>query len=1394
MPEHYAARLISSKGSVTVESTDALSGETSTLSLKTGDYLQQGQTVVTGSGASTLIRYRDGSTLQLGPDSRLLIEGFAFNPATSETVNHMQVNQGTFRYMSGFVVKKPSIRIRTPSTSLGVRGTTVEGLASADGAPGILSIPKGSGTMENGAGSIKIPQSGMVVLKDPFTLPTAPDALPQEMQYEASVLFDSELGKQPVELPELTKEERQQDAQRNRVSILEQKSRLAIGSPDGVPDRALEHLDDSPLKPTSSGDQSEDVSQGGFLGRMQAIMVSWWDEVILFPEAVAATFDMVEKQLGSLMTAFKGGLLKPSGETLSEEETKKLEQLKQLAQQRYPQAIAELARRNEALRQQNEQAMLKGVKEIIAGAAEIEDDPKELARIVGSAAQAAKQNGVDTTKEILAGALSVEGKTNTLEMATKIVAAAAAGDPDAAKKSVLAALSMIPETERTKAAVYLAGAAAAVAPKSAASIVDGVLEAVADSQWPGEKPSASDLVAVVINSAGADAAAEVAAAAIKRSDPDEIAAITASAIKVAGPSMAGSVAQSVIAALPDQRPDLIANVAASAVQVAGAQVAGEIARGAAEAAGEEMAGLIAATVVRVAGKESAAAVAGAVTDAVGHAAAATVTSSVLQVAGPEAVASVATAVIESAGGSAAVGVLSGIKSVTGTSQTTVALQAVNQGMVAHVQQQQVKADGDGAEGTGSAQVAVPPVLSATELAIIVAVTMTDGASPEEAARIAAEISANNPGTDVGMIVAAVEQTAGPQASESIYQAVASATGQNVDSIRQAAENSQDAVREQVSQTQQASQQQTQSINQSNAMVNQHVEQAAAIAEEAEKQAEESLKVVEESSALIEEAAIVANDVVDTGEATPVEEIVENLAPQFSGSTSFTVPEMSAVGTVVGSVSATDPEGKAIKYALSGTNAFRVDSSSGRLTVADSNALDYETKRAFTFQVTASDGEKTASTPVTVSLSDVFENKEPSFTSGNSFTIDENQAAGALVTTVTAIDEDGDDLSYSMVAHNWFQINQATGKLTVKTGADINYEETKTTTLTVTVNDGKVDVDQTITILIRDVNEALTTVALSNSTYNIASELASSSSSSSINTYIGTFSNDDVDVGDAHAYVLTNNTASFEIQSDQLHAKDPTSLANGSYSVTVQVTDNGGNIRTATFTISVVAFSHVYIDATPSVTTMKDSARDTYTSIHSNLGDASVSSFFITETELEQLLMAKLHQQTSSSTFDIDNIVKKFDLQITPDLVIATVYFGLLDTISTKLGSTATAVVEGVFGALSSFSDNSGGYEVTVRFVVKPVISGTTVSFDTSVSFVDILNEVNYLPNISLSLSSLIDSYNNSFLPALGSDFILFPGDGSTSQSIPTSLDISYLFRGNTVSTLAVDWDGITVTK
>jgi hypothetical protein len=107
------------KGSVAIERAGARVPAT------VGMPVQEGDVVVTGRDGSAGVTFNDDSLLSVGPDSALAIDRFAFDSTTHAGRFDTSLRQGTLSAVSGKIAKQSpdAMKVRTPSTILGVRGT-----------------------------------------------------------------------------------------------------------------------------------------------------------------------------------------------------------------------------------------------------------------------------------------------------------------------------------------------------------------------------------------------------------------------------------------------------------------------------------------------------------------------------------------------------------------------------------------------------------------------------------------------------------------------------------------------------------------------------------------------------------------------------------------------------------------------------------------------------------------------------------------------------------------------------------------------------------------------------------------------------------------------------------------------------------------------------------------------------------------------------------------------------------------------------------------------------------------------------------------------------------------------------------------------------------------------
>lgn len=300
-------------------------------------------------------------------------------------------------------------------------------------------------------------------------------------------------------------------------------------------------------------------------------------------------------------------------------------------------------------------------------------------------------------------------------------------------------------------------------------------------------------------------------------------------------------------------------------------------------------------------------------------------------------------------------------------------------------------------------------------------------------------------------------------------------------------------------------------------------------------------------------------------------------PPIVTNATFTIAENSPNATVVGTVSATDPDpGQSVTYSIVSGNtggAFSINPVTGEIRVANTLALDFETTPSFNLIIGATDNAGvplTGQGVVTVNLTNV---NEGGVIQPQTFNISENRPVGYVVGTVIAVDPDpGQTLTYAITAGNGagnFAIDANTGVITV-VNPTLNFEAQNQYVLTVTVTDNGAPVQSSsapITINILDLNEQPTIIAPTTFTV---------SENRPAGYFIGQLNAVDQDVGQTLSWTITGGNPGnvFALSSTgQLTIASPTLNFESTPVVNLQVTvtDNGNptQSRTGTVTINVV---------------------------------------------------------------------------------------------------------------------------------------------------------------------------------------------------------------------------------
>ena len=189
-------------------------------------------------------------------------------------------------------------------------------------------------------------------------------------------------------------------------------------------------------------------------------------------------------------------------------------------------------------------------------------------------------------------------------------------------------------------------------------------------------------------------------------------------------------------------------------------------------------------------------------------------------------------------------------------------------------------------------------------------------------------------------------------------------------------------------------------------------------------------------------------------------------------------ENQSADSVLYTAQATDEDGDALSYSLSGTDAalFTINAATGEVRFREApdfeNPGDMDRDNVYDITVTASDDINDTNQDVAIRVTNVNDNT-PSFTSDASVNAAENQTAAY---TAVATDGDGDDLTYSLSGTDaaLFTIDPATGVVSFIAPPDFENPgdagRNNVYDIVVTASDGPNDANQPVAITVTNVND------------------------------------------------------------------------------------------------------------------------------------------------------------------------------------------------------------------------------------------------------------------------------------------------------------------------------------
>lgn len=177
--------------------------------VKLNDKVFLGEQIITEENSKVILTFRDKSTFEIAPLSNVVLDSFIFNPKEGILEKSVQILKGTFRYISGVVVKNSNTEIKTPLGTAGIRGSEVVIQVGANKV--MFVVNEGTLTMTdlNGAKTTyHITEGGILT-------PSGTQLATQEQKTDFATVIRQVLGKEPSGT--LTKAQEELNKELNKI-------------------------------------------------------------------------------------------------------------------------------------------------------------------------------------------------------------------------------------------------------------------------------------------------------------------------------------------------------------------------------------------------------------------------------------------------------------------------------------------------------------------------------------------------------------------------------------------------------------------------------------------------------------------------------------------------------------------------------------------------------------------------------------------------------------------------------------------------------------------------------------------------------------------------------------------------------------------------------------------------------------------------------------------------------------------------------------------------------------------------------------------------------------------------------------------------------------------------
>lgn len=127
------------------------------------DAVYTNELIETDDESAIVVVFSDGSKLTMGENAKIVIDKYVYDPAAGDGTQIVTLTKGAFRFLSGSIPKE-KVQLKTPTVTIGIRGTEVIFDVAEDGETELSTIAGEADCTDGEGARLTVPADQSIIV------------------------------------------------------------------------------------------------------------------------------------------------------------------------------------------------------------------------------------------------------------------------------------------------------------------------------------------------------------------------------------------------------------------------------------------------------------------------------------------------------------------------------------------------------------------------------------------------------------------------------------------------------------------------------------------------------------------------------------------------------------------------------------------------------------------------------------------------------------------------------------------------------------------------------------------------------------------------------------------------------------------------------------------------------------------------------------------------------------------------------------------------------------------------------------------------------------------------------------------------------------------------------